>query len=279
MVIAGSIIVKGTIEWPVLFASDRLEKMYEDIPGQWKGILILNSGKGNNISHAIIRNAVYGIQLGEIIPSTDVPVLKLSSSVIEHSSVSGLSAINGSIEASNSVFSHCGSYCIYLGSGGEYSFTNCTINNRWDYGIRLTPALYISEKPEKAGARISQMDVNINNSVIYGDNISELNIVPLTTILSGNYYFDHCLIKLDTVRSSFWDRHEFPGTIVNTSPLFIDPSNWDFRPDTLSPMINNGNSVYSSVYPFDIRGVSRTLDGNTDIGAYERLPGEGKKEK
>ena len=149
MVIAGSIMVKGSVESPVLFASDRLEKMYDDIPGQWKGILILNSGKANNISHTVIRNAIYGIQLGEEISSTDVPVLKLFSSVISHSSVSGLSAINGNVEAANCIFTHCGSYCIYLGAGGDYTFTNCTLFNRWDYGVRLSPALLVTEKPEK----------------------------------------------------------------------------------------------------------------------------------
>jgi hypothetical protein len=253
--------------------------MYDDIPGQWKGILILNSGKANNISNTVIRNAIYGIQLGEEISSTDVPVLKLFSSVISHSSVSGLSAINGNIEAANCIFAHCGSYCIYLGSGGDYSFTNCTLFNNWDYGLRLSPALLVTEKPEKPGARVSQMDVNLNNSVIYGDNHSELNILPLNTIITGNYYFDHCLIKLDTLSASFWDKVKFPGAIINKNPLFIDASMLDLRPDTLSPLLNNGSPAFSALYPSDIRGVSRTLYGNPDIGAYERVPGEHKKEK
>jgi hypothetical protein len=279
MIIAGSIIVRGSIESPVVFAGDRLEKMYADIPGQWKGILILNSSKGNNISHAVIRNAIYGIQLGEAISSTEVPVLKLFSSAISHSTVSGLSAINGNIEAANCIITHCGNYCIYLGAGGDYTFTNCTLFNRWDYGLRLTPALFITEKPENSEVILGQMDVNLNNSVIYGDNETELNIVPRNKIISGNYYFDHCLFRLDTLEAAFWDRDEFPNAIINKNPLFIDALGWDLRPDTLSPLINNGNTFFSTVYPFDIRGVSRTQYGNTDIGAFERLPGEHKKEK
>jgi hypothetical protein len=279
MTIAGSIIVNGTVDSPVLFAGDRLEKMYEDIPGQWKGILILNSGKANNIRNAIIRNAVYGIQLGEAIFSTDIPVLKLYSSVIAHSSVSGLSALNGNVEAANCILMHCGSYCIYLAAGGDYTFTNCTLFNRWEYGLRLSPALQITEKPVNNEVRTSQMDVNLNNSIIFGDNLSELNIVPLTTVYSGNYYFDHCLIKLDTLNSSFWNRTGFPSAIINKDPLFINAVVWDLRPDTLSPLLNNGSTDFSSVYPADIRGVSRSLYGNPDIGAYERIPGENKKVK
>jgi hypothetical protein len=279
MIVAGSIVVNGSSESPVLFAGDRLEKMYEDVPGQWKGIKILNSGKANNISHAIIRNAICGIQLGEAIFSSEVPVLKLFSSVISHSTVSGLSAINGNIEAANCVFTHCGSYCIYLGSGGDYTFTNCTLFNSWDYGLRLSPALLITEKAEKPEVKVSQMDVNLNNTVIYGDNHSELNIVPLYSSFTGNYYFDHCLIKLDTINADFWDNGDFMAAIINKNPLFIDITMWDLRPDTLSPLINAGSDGFSAIYPTDIRGVSRILFGKTDIGAFERMPGEHKELK
>lgn len=278
LIIAGSLTVKGSTELPVIFAGDRLEKMYTDVPGQWKGIQILNSGKGNNISNAIIRNTIFGIQLGEAISSTDIPVLKLFSTAILHSTVSGLSAINGNIEAANCVISHCGSYCIYLEAGGDYAFTNCTLYNSWDYGIRLSSAVTVSEKPEKTNVRVSQLDVNLNNSVIYGDNDSELNIIPLNKVKTGNYYFDHCLIKLDTIKSKFWDADLFPGTIINKNPLFIDAVNLDLRPDTLSPLINKGREIFLSMYPLDIRGISRLLYGKPDIGAYERIPGEHKKE-
>jgi hypothetical protein len=279
MIIAGTLIVNGSVGSQVLFAGDRLEKMYEDIPGQWKGILILNSSKGNNIRYATIRNAIYGIQLGEAKKGSDFPVLKLFSTIIAHSTISGLSAINSNMEAANCEIIHCGSYCIYIGSGGDYTFTGCTLFNRWDYGFRLTPAFFVTEKPEKPGLPVLQMDVNINNSVIFGDYTSEIGIIPLNTIFSGNYYFDHCLIKLDTLHASFWDRDEFPGTIINKDPRFIDAGKWDLRPDTLSPLINSGNPAFSLLYPSDIRGVSRTLSGNPDIGVFERITGEHKKEK
>ena len=279
LIVAGSINVRGSDISPVLFATDRIEKMYDDVPGQWKGILILNSSKGNNINHAVIRNAIYGIQLGEPYPGSDTPVLKLFSSFILHSSVSGLSAIKGNVNAANCVISHCGNYCIYVAGGGEYNITNCTISNFWDYGPRLTPAIYITEKTSVPQVIASQLNLNINNSVVFGDNNSELNIVPLNSVLAGNYYFDHCLIKLDTLKAAFWNQYRFPGTIINKDPIFIDPLNWDLRPDTLSPLIRSGNPSYSLVYPYDIRGVTRPLAGNPDIGAYERIPGEHKKVK
>jgi hypothetical protein len=276
MTIAGTLIVKGSTGSRVLFASDRLEKIFEDIPGHWKGILILNSSKGNNIVNAIIRNTVYGIQLGEAKAGNESPVLKLFSTTITHSTVSGLSSLNASLEVANCEIMHCGNYCIYIGSGGYYSITGCTFFNRWEYGLRLTPAFFVNEK---SNIKSIPININVNNCVIYGDNITEIGITPQNVSLSGNYFFDHCLVKLDTAHSLFWSRLKFPGVIVNKDPRFIDAANWDLRPDTLSPMVNNGNPVFSALYPFDIRGVSRTISGNPDIGAYERLTGEHKKEK
>jgi hypothetical protein len=276
MAIAGSIMVKGSIESPVIFASDRLEKMYEDIPGQWKGILFMNTSTGNNISHAIIRNTVYGIQVGEEKAGTNIPVLKLYSTIISHSTISGLSALKADVEAANCVIYHCGSECIYIGAGGDYTFTYCTIFNRWDYGLRLSPAILIAENPEIPGISISQIHVSLNNSVIYGDNDAELNIAPAGSNFSGNYNFDQCLIKLDTLKARFWSKIEFPGTLINKNPLFIGPDEWDLRPDTLSPLLKNANQVYSTLFPVDIRGVSRISDDKPDIGAFERVTGERK---
>jgi hypothetical protein len=279
LVIAGTLIVNGSVSSPVFFAGDRLEEMYGEIPGQWKGILFLNTAKGNIISHGIIKNSIFGIQVGEPGAVSDFPALKLFSTVIAHTSVSGLSAIKGNIEAANCAIYHCGRFCVHLEAGGEYTFTNCSIFNQWEYGVRLTPALFVTEKPENPGSGASQMDVTLNNSVIYGANDSELDIVPLNTIFTGNYFFDHCLIRLDTSKAKFMDSDEFPKVIFNKDPLFIDAGKWDLRPDSLSPLINNGDKSFSVLYPFDIRGVSRTPGVNPDIGAFERLPGENKKEK
>lgn len=278
LTLAGNLVVNGSDGSPVIFAGDRPEKMYEDIPGQWKGICFLSISKGNYLNHAIIRNAINGIRMGEGGDVNEIPDLKLFSSNISHSAVSGLTAINGYIEAANCIFSHSGSYCVYIAAGGDYTFTHCTIYNRWDYGFRLSASLYVYEKPAVNGGRTSQLNFNLNNSVVYGDIISEVEIVPLVKGYTGNYYFDHCLLKLDTINSAFWDSDEFPGALINMNPVFIDVGTLDLRPDTLSPLIDNGNPAFLSIYPFDIRGVSRSQDGKPDIGAYERVPGEHKQD-
>jgi hypothetical protein len=279
MVVAGTIIADGSADQPVLFAGDRLENMYMDVPGQWKGILILNSAKGNNFSHAIIRNGLYGIQLGEAISSLEIPSLKIYSSEVSHISVSGLSSVNGDIEAANCLLYHCGNYCVYLGSGGEYQFIGCTIYDRWEYGLKLSPAIYINEKGENPEVITGPMHVDMINCVIWGDNQSEMSISSAEKIFTGSYSFDHCLVKLDTITAKFWNKDDFPSTIVNKDPRFIDASAWDLRPDTLSPLVNRGSKLMVNSFPVDIRGVPRNLYGDPDIGAYERKPGEKKRVK
>jgi hypothetical protein len=278
LTLAGNLITSGTVASPVIFAGDRLEKMYEDIPGMWKGIFILNTSTGNSFNNTIIRNTVSGIHLGEKAGAASIPDLKLFSTRILHATVSGLSAVNGKIESANTIIAHCGSYCIDVSAGGDYDFAQCTLFNVWDYGFRTSSLVHITEKAA-SGGRTTQLHFTLKNSVIYGNNISEIEIVPMAKGYTGNYYFDHCLVKLDTATSPFWSKATFAGSFVNKNPLFIEPGVFDFRPDTLSPLINSGSLNYLIDYPQDIRGKSRTDDGKPDIGAFERIPGEHKKLK
>jgi hypothetical protein len=277
MKVAGTLVVNGTLIAPVVFAGDRLEKMYKDIPGQWHGIGFLDISSGNKIDHAEIRNSVNGLSLGESNYNGLTPDLQIMNSSVMHSTVTCLSSVHGKIKAANLIFSHTGKYCINLSSGGDYSFTHCTIYNQWNYGFRLTPSVYVSEKADQAGGDAGNLILSFNNCVIYGDLVSELNIIPSGITFTGNYLMDHCLFKLDTLQASFWSAERFKGTIINKDPEFIDPLTYDFRPDTLSPLIDMGNPVYGTAYPYDFRGESRTKDGKPDIGAFERIAGELKK--
>lgn len=276
LIIAGSLKVYGTFGSPVLFASDRLENDYSDIPGQWGGIYFLNSSIGNEINYAIIRNSIFGLTVGESGSAGTHPALKLFNAQLSHSAVSGLSAVNSKVEAANCIFSHCGKYCIFIASGGDYTFAHCTVSNLWDYGFRMTSAVSMTEKSISPGGSTSQLNFALNNSVVYGDLKSEVEIIPLVKSITGDYLFDHCLLKLDTINSGFWSKEKFPGAIINKDPRFIDPINYDFRPDTLSPLIDHGNDLYKAAFPLDIRNISRISDTGPDIGAFERIPGEKK---
>jgi hypothetical protein len=275
MKVAGTLLVKGSISSPVLFATDRIEKMYEDIPGQWAGVQILKTSKGNIVNNCIIRNSTYGFQVGDLKSGSGKPDVTIYSSLLAHSLGTGISAVNSKIQAVNCVIYHCGSDCVFISGGGDYSFIFCTIFNRWDYGFRQTPAFRVSGSTQSGS---DPMKLNVSSTVISGDYSSELGIELTGQVLSGVYNFDNCLIKLDTVSAKFWRNDRFNNIIINKNPAFIDGGNWDLRPDTLSPLINAGSKIYGLAYPFDFRGFSRINDEKPDIGAFERIPGEHKKQ-
>ena len=59
----GTLTVNGTKENPVIFAGDRIEPEFSDVPGQWAGIRIGYGSKGNNIEFAEIKNSIIGLRV------------------------------------------------------------------------------------------------------------------------------------------------------------------------------------------------------------------------
>ncbi|MCF8223456.1 MAG: hypothetical protein K9J25_09940 [Bacteroidales bacterium] len=270
MVVAGTVIVNGTLDNPVVFKSDRTEKAYMDVPGQWQGIVLNNGSTDNYFRNTVITNAVTGIVAGQVQNEGIPPEVDLENVNISHMSVSGLSASGATVRAGNLLIAHCGYYCAYLVAGGSYTFNHCSFANRWEYSNRITPSLYISDfvyfNERLISGNLSNAD--FTNSVVSGQHNSEILVESLT----GNdipVSLINCLVT-DTSPVGY----SYENTIFNADPLFTDWSEYDFRPDTLSPLINSGDIVYAEIVPFDIRGYSRLADPGPDIGAYERIPGE-----
>ncbi len=275
MVVAGCLVVEGVIENPVVFATDRIEDIYSDVPGQWQGIYFLHGSKGNIINNAVIMNAVSGIHAGSLGTAETAPDLELHNLIIAHMSVSGLSSLEASITAENIVIAHCGYYCAFLASGGNYSFIHCTLANQWNYSNRMSPSLYISDF-YKHGEEIftgELIKASFCNSVITGRNSSEIYIESSDEELL-NVEFVNCL-----VRNENFQGYDYVNCLLNDDPSFFSWEDYDFRPDTLSPLINNGLPYYAEMVPFDVRGNSRLEDSSPDIGAYEKQPGENAKKE
>ena len=275
MYIAGRLIVEGTVEEPVIFASDRSEENYTDIPGQWTGLYFINSSTANKIDHAIIQNAVAAVHLGNLNSADSPPDLKISNSVIQHMSVTGISSLGGMISAYNCVVSHCGFYCLFLTAGGEYEFSHCTISNQWDYALRVSPAVVVSDYIEydKVVYSGTLVSAEFHNSVIYGPLASEVGLFPLVKTDVLHCSFNSNLMKIDA-GNTIWSNYNLTSCIIGADPGFINPADYDFRPDTLSPLLNVADLTFAGNFPFDIRNYSRFEDNGPDIGAYERQTGE-----
>src|SRR5690606_11379990 len=114
----------------VTFAGDRLEPFYEDVPGQWGGVLggiFIQGNSGNHIiNNTVIKNATTALRLDSNVNS----LTTLSNSWILNSSRVGIYGGFGNLKAENVVVANAGVHLLYA-FGGSYDFTNCTFANYW----------------------------------------------------------------------------------------------------------------------------------------------------
>jgi len=57
----GKLNVRGTLDNPVIIQGDRLEEDFQNLDGQWTGIVLSAGSKGNHIEYATIKNSLFGV--------------------------------------------------------------------------------------------------------------------------------------------------------------------------------------------------------------------------
>lgn len=268
--VAGTLHSSGIPGRRVIIATDRLEDVYEDVPGRWKGIRLLNCSRNNNIDFTDVRNAEMAIQInGDEIA---VPDLVMNGTMLMHNSVASLAAKNADVFAVNCLFAHSGFSTISLTDGGNYDFVHCTVAGRWEYGFRSEPAMFIG----KGDGTLP--DVSVVNSVITGNLDNEFVVDATVAETALILRADSSLIRVDTTHSSWYSGSVFRDVITGLQPRFIDEARYDFRPDTLSPLVDRAGRSEAALWPYDIRNKPRPTGPGSDIGAFERQPGEKRKE-
>ncbi|MBA7563092.1 hypothetical protein ES708_04745 [subsurface metagenome] len=271
--VSGTLIVSGTLEEPVTFQGDRLESMYEYIPGQWGGMYFINGSQNNRIDYAEIKNAVTGIHLGNLYSEDAPPTLELSNTIITHMNYAGVSSIGATISAYNCVVSDCGFYCAVLTTGGRYDFNHCTFANYWGYSNRITPSVIITNfyNLNDTLFRGQLVNAGFGNCIIYGDKMTEIGFDFLEGVGDYNYKFDFCLLKVDTSKLDISNSEYFNNIFVNTNPGFFSYNDFNFQLDTLSYAKDKGSIETAVKFPLDIFQQSRIEDAGPDLGAYERI--------
>ena len=109
-----TMIVDGTassdleaLEGEVIFEGDRLEPLYDYIPGQWGAIWLTSGSTQHQFNHATIKNATVGI-LMDFNDETNGPTLTLENTQIHNSSAFNLWGKTAHVSAVNSVFGNAG---------------------------------------------------------------------------------------------------------------------------------------------------------------------------
>jgi len=270
--VGGTLLVNGTFDEPVYFRGDRLEKMYEDIPGQWGGIYLLAGSRDNMINHSVIRCGNFGIVIDTFMSET-TPALTIQNSFIADHSSFGILARGSYIHGSNTVIANCGTCAIALIWGGSYEFYHCTIANRWLYGgIRNTPAVFLNNYYIDVNEHTQVRDIHkayFGNCIIYGTRQYEFEFEKDEKeegILE--YTLDHCIGRLG---SAELDPERLINVVIDKDPKFISWDDYNFELDTLSLAKDIGSLLIGEQVPSDKNGISRLTDGKPDAGAYERI--------
>ena len=122
----------------------------------------------------------------------------------------------------------------------------------------------------------------IENSIIFGGNSEELELAHDTTSQTDyNVLLSHTFIKGKKVESNQFveckwaksqnERNANDTVFVNTSINNIEETGYfNFHLDSLSHALNCGSVSISNIYPLDLDGKERNIDGKPDLGAYER---------
>lgn len=267
---------QDTLENEVIFESDRLEPIYENVPGQWGTIWLSENSINNTIEYATIKNATIGV-LSDENPNPTTDKLTITNTQIYNSSTFGILGRRTSITANNLVINNSGQASFAATFGGKYNVTHSTIANYWSNSFRQFPALLINNYRETATTTeiTDLIEANFSNCIIYGNDDTEFLLDEFEDLaVVFNFKFTNCLTRFPVNNPNFsganytyTDNTKYDGVIFNQDPQFMDTSNNQLIISNTSPAVNQGNTTIATQFPTDILTNNRTT--SPDLGAYQ----------
>lgn len=264
------------LENEVILEGDRLEPLFENIPGQWGTIWLFNGSDNNTINYATIKNAAVGI-LCEGNQDSPSGKLNISNSKIYNSSNFGILGRATSINGENVVINNSGQSSFAGTFGGKYNFTHSTLANYWNTSFRQFPSVLLNNFLIDANNTIvtnNLEEANFNNCIIYGNDNVEF-LLENEGNSDFNFKFTNCLLRFNNNNLAnsgnyqFSDTNVYENNIFNGTPDFKLPFENDLRIGANSAAINIGNGTFANQVPNDLLGVNRTA--SPDAGAYQHI--------
>ncbi len=270
IIVDGRLLVTGTKTEKVIFAGDRLDEGYKDLPASWPGIYFRETSINNTLTYAVIKNAYQA--LVSIFPANNLnPKLTLHRCIIDNAYDAGIACIASSIEADNSLISNCGNN-ISLTYGGQYLFNNCTVASYGNNFIEhKKPVLILTDY--NANNDVNDLDAAFTNCIFWGENGSVKD--EILTSKKGSHFnvaIDNCIYKAETDPANT-TLNTASLTLKNQKPLFdsinINRRYFDFHTSNpLSPNVENGIATFPD-FNLDLDGNDRKVNF-IDIGCYEK---------
>ena len=280
----------------VRFAGDRsTDAQYAAAPGQWTGIVLDASSRGNLLRYALVQNATFGVLLYN--PKNDQatqPDVTLQNSVIRYISGSNVSfagvasatglpgaavlSLSGRVAATNTLFSDCYEYAVLGYGGGSFDLNFCTVANYPATStVRKTASLtFTNASATDTTKRYAFGALSIRNSIVYGSIDDELFL---------QHYDDYrasVVVKNSLLKTQLYSAATPAANkpslaapalanILNQDPKFLKPyggSFGDYRLGSTSPARQRPSPV-GPVPARDLLNLPRTA--TPSLGAYESL--------
>ena len=289
--VLGDVSAKGTVNEPIVIRGDRLDRLFDSVPylyagGSWNGIYLQAETPHNyQFEYVDILSGNIGLYCFSTCTGT-LPNLRMEGCRIHNHTLYGLILLNVDALVTNTEISNCASYCVYC-AGGTQNFVHTTVASYYgNTNIRLQPdenykptaaAVYIDNLSKSAPQTIT----SFYNSIITGYQKEQLVVAtPLDRYYPG--YFIGNYLKTDTLpipnasANVYWQKpkpneQDTIRVFVNDYYKYKEYVYYDFRPDSLSPVIGIGDSIAALPYPADRNGVSRALM-RPDAGCYQHQP-------
>ncbi|MFY0605475.1 MAG: hypothetical protein JXR10_02100 [Cyclobacteriaceae bacterium] len=273
LLVEGTLIMQGDSSNRILVRNTRFDEDYLEAPGQWNGIVYLETSRNNVVSYADIENGQIGLGVGYafftdgentfLLPeiSDNRVSIQIDHTSIRHMSTAGVLAFSSDVNMYNTEIYNAGGFLFGGFAGGNYQIDHCTMTNSSSFFINDDPMVQFSNNLEHPTdiKLLEHLSLSMTNSIIWGEGenqffISDDNESSIDTLLVSN------IIQSKTEIAGNYTSIErnFPG--------FIDPFSFDFQLDSLAFARDRGTQT---AITDDLKGVAR--DNMPDIGAFERV--------
>ena len=306
LMVYGRLLVRGTLEAPVIMRGDRTDRMfdylpYDRLPNRWGGVVLTEKSMGNELNYLDLHSGSFGIRCDS--SSLDEHKLLLTNSVIHQVGGDALNLRCCRAEVFNTEISNAASRCVYQ-AGGDVQFVHCTIAQFYPLSWGGGFALEITNV-EDSTIYLPLQRADYVNSVITGraDDVIlfpslDLRDFPLDIDNPlTNFLFKNCFLATEVpddelyvprfvedvfdIKSSTdtWlpSPSEEADSIRHEKNFLLTDSHvmhYDFTPREVSRIRGIADPAYSSAWPLDRLGRSRFADGAPDAGCYEFIEQE-----
>ncbi len=284
--ITGDVTATGSLMQPIVIRGDRLDRLFDSVPyayagGSWNGIYLqADKPQQYNLSYVDILSGNIGLYCWSTCTGA-LPNLRMDGCRIHNHTLYGLVLIHVDALVTNTEISNCASYCIYC-DGGTQDFVHTTVASYYgNTNIRLQPD--DNYKPEAAAVYIDNLSksapqtiTSFYNSIITGYQKEQLVVAtPIDPYYPGAFIGNY--LKSDTLRmphaqaNVYCDAADTTHVFVNDFYKYKEYVYYDFRPDSLSPVLGIGDSIAALPYTTDRNGINRA-GMRPDAGCYQHQP-------